>query len=80
MSDICDVREHGARGPTRAPVRVFKKPGTVPYSLFKSIWCFLCAVLGRQGSRSCGFFHAKMRGTRRTTNSDRSKPALLVMS
>ena len=33
-------------------------------------------VLGRQGSRSCDYFHAKMRGGRRTAKSDRSKAAL----
>ena len=35
-------------------------------------------VLGRQESRSCGYFHVKMRGSRRTAKSDRSKPALLL--
>ena len=57
--------------------RVFKKPGTVPWGLFEIAWCFLCVVLDRQGPRSCGYFHAKMRGTRRTTKPDRSKLALL---
>ena len=33
-------------------------------------------VLGRQGSRSCGYFHAKKRGSRRTAKSDRTKAAL----
>ena len=33
-------------------------------------------VLGRSGSSSCGYFHTKMRGTRRTAKLDRSKPAL----
>ena len=46
--------------------------------VFKSIWCFFCVLLGRQGSRSCGYFNAKMRGSRRTAKSDRSKPALVI--
>ena len=47
---------------------------SVPWGLFKSIWCFFCVLLGRQGSRSCGYFNAKMRGSRRrTAKSDRSK-------
>ena len=37
---------------------------------------FLCVFLCRPGSRSCGYFHAKTRGTRRTAKSDRSKAAL----
>ena len=37
-------------------------------------------LLGRQGSRSCGYFNAKMRGSRRTAKSDRSKAALLLKS
>ena len=49
---------------------------SVPWSLFKSIWCFFCVVLGRPGSSSGGYFHAKTRGTRRTAKSNRSKPAL----
>ena len=48
---------------------------SVPWGLFKSIWCFFGVLLGRQGSRSCGYFNAKMRGSRRTAKSDRSKPA-----
>ena len=42
----------------------------------KSIWCFFCVLLGRQGSRSCGYFNAKLRGSRCTAKSDRSKAAL----
>jgi hypothetical protein len=52
---------------------------SVPWGLFKSIWCFFCVLLGRQGSRSCGYFNAKMRGSRRTAKSDRSKAALLLI-
>ena len=37
---------------------------------------FFCVVLGKQGSRSCDYFNAKMRGSRRTAKPDRSKPAL----
>ena len=37
-------------------------------------------LLGRQGSRSCGYFNAKMRGSRRTAKSDRSKPALVLFA
>ena len=37
-------------------------------------------VLGRQGSRSCGYFHAKMRGSRRTAESVRSSKAARVVS
>ena len=50
---------------------------SVPWGLFKSTWYFFCVVLGRQGSRSCDYFHAKMRGSRRTAKSDRYKAALL---
>ena len=59
----------------KPPFSVFS--ASVPWGLFKSIWCFFCVVLGRPGSSSCGYFHAKMRGTRRTAKSDRSKPALM---
>ena len=31
-----------------------------------------------QGSRSCDYFNAKMRGSQRTAKSDRSKPALTM--
>ena len=53
---------------------------SVPWGLFKSIWSFFCVLLGRQGSRSCGYFNAKMRGSRRTAKSDRSKAALTLLS
>ena len=47
---------------------------SVPCGLFKHIWCFfVCVFLCRPGPRSCVFFHAKMRGTRRTAKSDGSK-------
>ena len=48
---------------------------SVPWGLFKSVLCFFCVVLGKPGSGSCGYFHAEMKGTRRTAKSDRSKPA-----
>ena len=38
-----------------------------------------CVLLGRQGSRSCGYFNAKMRASRSTAKSDRSKAALVVV-
>ena len=51
---------------------------SVPWwGLFKSILCFFCVVLGRRGSRSWGYFDAKMRGSWRTAKSDRSKAALI---
>ena len=36
-----------------------------------------CVLLGRQGSRSCGYFNAKVRGSRRTAKSDRSNKGAL---
>ena len=68
---------------TRAFINEQKPPfsgfsASVPRGLLKSIWCFFCVLLGRQGARSCGYFNAKTRGSRRTAKSDRSKPALPV--
>ena len=76
MSEICDVREHGARWPTRAPGGFLINLPQYHGAFLKVYGAFSCVVIGRQGSRSCGYFHAKMRGTRRTAKSDRSKPAL----
>ena len=42
---------------------------------FQKYIVLFCVVLDRPGSSFRGYFHAKMRGTRRTAKSDRSKPA-----
>ena len=42
---------------------------------FEKYMVLFCVLLSRQGSRSCGYSNAKMRGSRRTAKSDRSKPA-----
>ena len=69
------VARSSDKGAETAVVFCFFSSASEPWGLFKSIWCFLCVVLGRLGSSSCGYFHAEMRGTRRTAKSDRSKPA-----
>ena len=71
---MCDSARHkGQRSRNR---RFLFFSASAPWGLFKSIRCFSCVVFGRQRSRSCGYFHAKMLGIRRTAKSNRSKPAL----
>ena len=72
---VCDSARY--KGAETAVSHFF---ASAPWGLFKSIWCFFCVVLGRQGSRPCGYFHAEMRGSRRTAKSDRSKAALALVS
>ena len=48
MSEICDVREHGARWPTRAPGRILRNQAQY-HGAFLEIYgaCFVCFLIGQ---------------------------------
>ena len=79
---VCDsARNKGAETAVFCCFSSESVPSCFPWSIFKRIWCFcVCVFLCRLGSRSCGYFHAKMRGTRRTAKSDHTPASRTLVS